>query len=289
MLTNDRVQNHKLKGFCVCPRLLTDKEVTELLREMDDICAGATIANHEASRLEMEPNQGPQGNKVRRIHEPCTYYEAFRELAESPKLVDSMVQLLGPDVLYSYSKINIKPAEIGSVVDWHQDMAYGPLTNSSYEAVLIYLDDADVENGCLRVIPGCSHMLDHSLDGYFQGRITEPFNASDSVAIEGERGTAVFFSGLTPHASSINKSLRSRRTLIIGYRSADAFPVYIGPMTVKADQFVRLVHGKASPFARFDMNTVAIPRYPGTMSLYELQELSRNRVQSEPQTAASNM
>src|ERR1700730_9979443 len=121
---------------------------------MDAISAGATLAHHDASRLEMEPKQGPEGTKVRRIYEPCTYYKPFRDFAESDKLIQGMVQILGPDVVYFSSKINVKPGEIGSVVEWHQDMAYGPLTNRSVVAVLIYLDDADTTNGCLQVIPG---------------------------------------------------------------------------------------------------------------------------------------
>lgn len=192
-------------------------------------------------------------------------------------MVDSMVQLLGPNVLYFSSKINVKPGEIGSVVEWHQDMAYGPLTNRSVVAVLIYLDDADLENGCLQVIPGYHRMLDHSHHGYFQGRITEPLDTSKAISLEGKRGTAVFFNGLAPHASAPNTSPRPRRTLILGYRAADAFPIHVGEMSVKSDQFVRLVHGQLSPIARFDMGEAFIPRYStGARSLYELQERSRN-------------
>ena len=55
--------------------------------------------------------------------------------------------------MFHYSKINMKPPSIGSVVEWHQDLSYYPLTNSSSLAVLIYLDDADVEE---RVLAGDS-------------------------------------------------------------------------------------------------------------------------------------
>jgi phytanoyl-CoA hydroxylase len=276
MLTPAQLQEYKSSGFCLWPDLLSDSEVNYLLKEMDAITAGATLALHDASRLEMEPKQGPEGTKVRRIYEPCTYYKPFRDFAESDKLIQGMVQILGPDVVYFSSKINVKPGEIGSVVEWHQDMAYGPLTNRSVVAVLIYLDDADTTNGCLQVIPGQHRMLNHSHDGYFQGRVTEPLDTSTAITLEGKRGTAALFNGLAPHASSLNTSPRPRRTLILGYRAADAFPVHLGEMTVKADQFVRMVHGKPSPVARFDMDSVFIPRYPAeARSLYELQERSR--------------
>jgi phytanoyl-CoA hydroxylase len=282
MLTKAQALEYASKGFCVCHGFLTDSEVGSFLQELEHITQGATLARHDASRLEMEPNQSPDGNKVRRVYEPCTYYKHFRDFAESKKLVDSVVKLLGPDVLYTSSKINVKPSEIGSVVEWHQDMAYGPLTNSSTVAVLIYLDDANTENGCLQAVTGYHRMLDHSQDGYFQGRITETIDTSQAISIEGKRGTAIFFDGLVPHASAINKSQRTRRTLILGYRAADAFPIHLGPMSAKSDQFARLVHGKLSNIARFDMNTVVVPRYPAdAKSLYELQEQSRKHNSSD--------
>jgi ectoine hydroxylase-related dioxygenase (phytanoyl-CoA dioxygenase family) len=276
MLTGPQIKSYKSKGFCVRHDFLSQSEVDHLLSEMEEVSAGSTLANHDATRIEMEPKQSADGTKLRRIYEPCTYYDSFRKFAESKTMVDSMVQLLGRDVLYFSSKINVKPGEIGSVVEWHQDMAYGPLTNRSVVAILIYLDDADLENGCLQVVPGHHRMLDHSHDGYFQGRITEALDTSKAISLEGKRGTAVFFNGLAPHASAPNTSPRPRRTLILGYRAADAFPIHVGEMSVNSDQFVRLVHGEFSRVARFDMDQVFIPRYAqGARSLYELQERSR--------------
>ena len=278
MLTNIQVEQYRMQGFSVAHNFFSDEESGRLLDAIDSICAGSTFSHYDASRLEMEPNQPSDGTKVRRIYDPCSHYDAFRDLAEGHKLVECMVQLLGPDVVFFSSKINVKPAEIGSVVEWHQDMAYGPLTNRSVVAVLIYLDDADLSNGCLQAVPGEHRMLDHSLNGFFQGRITEEFDTSKAIPIEGKRGTTIFFSGLVPHASSVNSSSRPRRTLILGYRAADAFPIHLGGMTAKADQFVRMVHGKPSPIARFDMERVFIPSYPAeTKSLYDLQERSRNQ------------
>ena len=283
MLNPDQVRQYKSEGYCVYDSFLSESEAIDLTHEIERICGGATVADHDASRLEMEPKQGPKGTKVRRVYEPCTHYEVFREFSEGQKLTDSLEQLLGPDILYTSSKINIKPAEIGSIVEWHQDMAYGPLTNSSVVAALVYLDDADLQNGCLQVIPGQSRMLDHSRDGFFQGRVTESIDTSKAVSIEGKKGTVVFFNGLAPHASSPNRSSRPRRTLILGYRAADAFPIYLGEMSSKGELFVRLVRGQRSNVARFDMDRVLVPHYPReTKSLYELQELSHQQQAAQP-------
>jgi phytanoyl-CoA hydroxylase len=276
MLAGAQVEQYNTQGYCVVEGLLSQDQIAGLVREMDAVCAGATLADHDSSRLEMEPNQAPDGTRVRRFYEPCTNYDLFRSFSESGPMLDPLEQLLGPDILYFSSKINVKPAEIGSVVEWHQDMAFGPVTNRSVLAVLIYLDDADLENGCLQVLPGKYDMLNHSRDGYFQGRVTEAFDTSNAVPVEAKAGAGIFFNGLTPHASAPNRSSRSRRTLILGYRAADSLPIHLDNANTETERFVRLVRGKKSNVARFDMDSIYIPRYPEkTRSLYELQDLSR--------------
>ena len=69
----------------------------------------------------------------------------------------------------------MKPAGIGSPVEWHQDLSYYPLTNRDSISILFYLDDASAKNGCLQVIPDRHKgpLLDHTENGFFQGRVTE--------------------------------------------------------------------------------------------------------------------
>jgi phytanoyl-CoA hydroxylase len=274
------VRQYSEEGYCVCAGFLSTGEIAEILKEIDDISAGSSVAKHDPTRMEMEPNQPPDGTRIRRLYEPCTYYQRFRARSESPTLLDALEQLLGPDLQFHYSKINMKPPAIGSIVEWHQDLAYYPLTNQDSLAVLFYLDDADRTNGCLHVIPGAhrGRLLDHTHDGFFQGRITEPVDESKAVALQGKAGTTIFMNGMTPHASAPNTSSRPRRTLILSYRAADAFPIYVEGMTANQEIHSRQVRGHRPDAARFTMVSFPIPRYPKqTKSLYELQELSRAR------------
>ena len=278
MLTAARVAAYRRDGFTVCEGFLSQAEVDDLLGEADAVCAGSTSRCHDATRLEMEPDQPPEGTAVRRLYEPCSYYPVARALSELDRLVDAVEQLCGPNLVFHYSKLNVKPAEVGSVVEWHQDLAYYPLTNRDSLAVLFYLDQTDRDNGALQLLPGRhdSVLLEHTRDGYFQGRVTEAVDEAEAVLAEGCAGTAVFMHGLTPHASAPNRSLRPRRTMILSYRAADAFPIYCGPMTHKAEAHVRLVRGEAAREARFDQDRFPIPRYRGEIaSLYDLQERSR--------------
>jgi phytanoyl-CoA hydroxylase len=279
VLTAEQVAQYRRDGYVVSPGLLSRDEVDALLADVESICAGNTLARHDKTRVEMEPNQGPDGTRVRRVYEPCTHYPRFRGLSESAKLLDCVEQLLGPNLTFHYSKINMKPPAIGSVVEWHQDLSYYPLTNHDSVSILFYLDDADRGNGCLQVIPGRHRgpLLDHTRDGIFQGRVTEPVDEREAVALEGRAGAVIFMDAMTPHASLTNTSDRPRRTLILSYRAADAYPIYCGEMTTSSEGHARLVRGTHPTTARFDMPAAfPIPHYPRkTASLYELQELSR--------------
>ncbi len=280
MLSSEQVRQFQRDGFCLATNILPRGDLHALLADLESISTGATVANHDSSRMEMEPNQPPDGTRVRRLYEPCTHYSQFRAISESVPLLDALAQLLGGNLMFHYSKLNMKPPSIGSVVEWHQDLAYYPLTNTDSLAVLFYLDDADRQNGCLQVIPGVHRdgILNHTTNGYFRGQVTERVDESRAVALEGAAGTAIFLHGMTPHASAPNKSQRPRRTLILGYRAADAYPIYVGETTPNAERYVRLVRGEHCSRARLSAMEMPIPKYETVpKSLYELQQKFREQ------------
>jgi ectoine hydroxylase-related dioxygenase (phytanoyl-CoA dioxygenase family) len=280
MFTEEEKAGYREKGYLLASGFLSAGQVDEFRAAVDSIGTGNTRAAHDASRVEMEPDQSPEGTRVRRIYEPCTYYPVFRSLSESQRLLDAVSDLIGPDLSFHYSKINMKPPSVGSAVEWHQDLAYYPLTNPDSLAVLFYLDDADKRNGCLQVLPGSPGrpLLDHSRGGLFQGRITEPLDESRAVPLEGKAGGAIFLHALTPHASVANRSDRARRTLILSYRAADAYPLHVPGITDLAEKHVRPVRGRPREAARFSGDSIRVPRYPKqVLSLYELQSLSRTQ------------
>ena len=278
MLTPAQVEHYHAEGYVAVPGFLSAEEIAAFLSEMDAASAGNTLADHDATRMEMEPNQPPDGTQVRRLYEPCSHYGVFRAFSESERLLDAVGALLGPDLVFHYSKINMKPAGVGSPVEWHQDLSYYPLTHRGSVSILFYLDDATIANGCLQVIPRRhqSELMSHSTDGFFQGRVTEAVDQSLAVPIPGAAGTVIFMHAMTPHASIANVSDAPRRTLILSYRAADAFPIYTGEMTYKTEANARLVRGQIPLAARFEDRSFPIPLYKDAISsLYDLQERSR--------------
>ena len=228
--------------------------------------------------MEMEPNQPPDGTAVRRVYEPCSFYPAFDALSRSDLILDYVESLIGPDLLRHYNKINMKTAEVGSVVEWHQDLAYCPLTNSDSLAVLLCLDDATVQNDCLKLIPGLHEQapMEHTRNGFFQGRVTQSVDESTAGPVEGDAGTAIFMHAMIPHASMPNTSQHPRRTLIISYRAADAYPIFRGREIADNERYIELVRGQRTLVARITYTSFPIPvNEKKAASLYELQEMSR--------------
>ena len=148
----------------------------------------------------------------------------------------------------------MKPAKVGSVVEWHQDLAYFPHTNVDLVSTLIYLDEATEENGCLQVLPRHHHhFFEHSdAEGRFVGMISEDLSNSRfgrPIPLTAPAGSVIFMHCLTPHSSLPNRSPHPRRTLIFEYRAADAFPIWYGPMTAKGEAIHRPIRGRTARFA----------------------------------------
>ena len=94
----------------------------------------------------------------------------------------------------------------------------------------------------------------------------------------GKAGTVIFMNCMTPHASNLNESPHPRRTLIVSYRAADAYPIFIKNREDSPEKYARLVKGHEVPVARFTMDEFPIPKYKDNIiSLYQLQERSRNK------------
>jgi ectoine hydroxylase-related dioxygenase (phytanoyl-CoA dioxygenase family) len=220
----------------------------------------------------------------RRIYNPFEQHETFRKMATAERLLDKIESLIGPAFGLQHSKLNMKPAKVGSVVDWHQDLSYFPHTNPDLVTTLVYLDDAMERNGCLQIIPRHQyHLFNHwTADGIFAGMITEELDGGrfgKPVPLSAAAGSVIFMHCLTPHASLPNRSDKGRRTLIFEYRAADSFPIYYGEKIVMDESHTHHLRGKPARFARFGGPPPYIPQLsPQTKSLYQLQAETKARM-----------
>lgn len=207
-----------------------------------------------------------QGERTIHSLSLTTAHPVLRDLACDPRIVGRIVPLLGPDICLQHSKLAAKPLAAGrGPFAWHQDFAYYPHTNTDLLSVMVMLDDADEENGCMWMVPG-SHrlgLLPHSDDaGFFTGgctglRVWELPGAT--VAVTPRAGGISIHHALTLHGSAANASGRPRRGLVFSYRAADAQQLADGIFPDTG--FV--VSGTRSGSVRCEAQTVLLPRWGG--------------------------
>ncbi len=78
----------------------------------------------------------------------------------NPRIVALVKDSPGENVIGWGSHFFCKLPGDGKRVSWHQDSSYWPLSHSKTVTAWLAIDDADVENACMRFIPG-SHLLGH--------------------------------------------------------------------------------------------------------------------------------
>ena len=277
-LTDEQIDQYRTEGFVVVERLFDTAALARVDGTIRQLTEQALAGGDFSKVLELEP-QAVDGKPVpRRIFNPYDQHETFRALAHDPRLLDKIESLIGGDFNLQHSKLNMKPAKVGSPVEWHQDMAYFPHTNDDLVTTLVYLDDANEENGCLQVLPRHhTHYFNHAgPDGRFAGMITEDLtDFGKPRTLPAPAGSAIFMHCITPHASLPNRSTNARRTLIYEYRANDAFPIYYGEMTNLAEAKFRMIRGRPARFARFGGPRPLIPNVGKYTSLYELQSQAK--------------
>ncbi len=276
-LTEDQIEQYHRDGYLVLQKFFGAEVLRKIDRRIQQITSDALATDDYSSILEVEPETTTSEAVPRRIFNPYDLHEDFRNLANDPKMVDCVESLIGPNINLQHSKLNMKPPNVGSVVEWHQDLAYFPHTNDDLIALLIYLDDATEDNGCLRVLPRHhTHFFDHETpDGQFAGMITEDIESGkfgQPVPLEAPAGSVILMHCITPHHSHPNRSTKPRRTFIFEYRATDSYPIYCGDTGQIAATTDRPIRGKSGRFARFGGPAPYIPKVGKYASLFELQK-----------------
>jgi len=275
-LSAEQIAEYHTEGFVVIPSLFNADDLAKIDATIHSMTERAVAGEDMSKVLELEPEPVDGQRVPRRIYDPYDQDETFRRLANDPRMLDGIESLIGPNFNLQHSKLNMKPARVGSVVDWHQDLAYFPHTNDDLVTALVYLDDANEQNGCLQVLARHHHhYFNHSdAHGKFVGMISEDLDDGKfgrPVSLSALAGSVIFMHCVTPHSSLPNRSPKPRRTMIFEYRAADSFPIWYGPQTAKAEAHYRPIRGKAAAFARFAGPAPLVPMEAEYASLYELQ------------------
>jgi ectoine hydroxylase-related dioxygenase (phytanoyl-CoA dioxygenase family) len=292
MLTRAQLDQYDRDGYIVVPDVLSADEVAELRRATDQMIEGARGVRENNDVYDLEPSHTPAMPRVRRIKTPDKWHPAYAKTVGHPGIVAVLKDLWGPNIRYDLSKLNLKAAGYGSPVEWHQDWAFYPHTNDDLAAVGIMIDDIDMDNGPMLVLPG-SHkgpVHDHHTGGKFCGAIDPVKTNLDWKAAKpalGRAGSITVHHVRAVHGSAPNNSNRQRRFLLHQYRSADAWPLIQTPKDWNAWTGL-LVSGEETWTPRMTSVPMRLPfpvaEHQG--SIYENQRELENRFFDEPAGAA---
>ena len=215
-------------GYIVHPELLNRDEVAVLRAALDEVLEeskGLTENNEKFSITRGDDGQ----HYVRRIFNPIKHHQAFYDAMCHPRILDAVEALIGPNIQLHHSKLNLKPPTSREArFEWHQDYPFFPHSNYDLIAVLVHIDEATKENGCLRIIPG-SHkqgpqMHVFAKDGAFSSKLADQAVLGDESSwhyAESPAGGVEMHHCNMLHSSTANRGTNPRSVLIFQYRAAD--------------------------------------------------------------------
>jgi ectoine hydroxylase-related dioxygenase (phytanoyl-CoA dioxygenase family) len=282
MISDEMVQAYRRDGVIVVPEVLGKDTLAKVRSVLTELVAGAASVTEHTDVYDLEPGHTPETPRVRRIKAPQKVHPIFDQIVRSEPIISILTKLIGPGLRLHGSKLNMKSAQYGSPVEWHQDWAFYPHTNDDILAIGVLLDDCDLENGPMLVTPG-SHtgptMWDHhGEDGCFAGLIDPDLIQDEikrAVPCIGKAGSMSFHHVRALHGSALNTSDRPRNLLLYEVAASDAWPL----MGVKdfAEFDSRLLTGKSVIAPRMTSVPVRMPLPPATRqgSIYETQSASK--------------
>jgi ectoine hydroxylase-related dioxygenase (phytanoyl-CoA dioxygenase family) len=150
--------------------------------------------------------------------------------ARSARVVDTMEQILGGEVYHYHSKLTAKEPFEGGAWEWHQDYGYWYHNGCLYPhmaSVMVALDAATRENGCLQVIRG-SHLAGRVEHGVLPGeqvgadpvRVEHMLKHMPLDYMEMQAGDGLFFHANLMHRSDQNTSANRRWTVLFCFNAA---------------------------------------------------------------------
>lgn len=287
MLTQKQIAFYNEFGYLGVEGVLSKEEVAELRRVTDEFVEKSRTVSQNDAVFDLEPGHSVDRPRLRRLKDPIKQHAVYMDTLRHPRILEIVGQLIGYGLRCNGNKLNLKYAEFGSPVEWHQDWAFYPHTNDDLLAVGICIDPMTMENGALLVIPG-SHkgpVLDHHSKsrGVFVGAVTdEDFTAEKAVPILLDAGAISIHHARTLHGSAPNTSPNPRRLLLYQYCAIDAWPISgFGSW----DAFnATIVRGEPTVVARVTNVPVRMPVPAGERggSIYETQMMMEKRMFQVP-------
>jgi ectoine hydroxylase-related dioxygenase (phytanoyl-CoA dioxygenase family) len=214
-LSDRQVSLFRNRGFIVL-REAFNSSVSENIREWADEISrlpeeiGKQWVYHEPSLID------EKNDLINRIENMTPFHKGLSALADS--FIPSCGQLLGEEAVLFKDKINFKMPG-GDGFKPHQDSQAGWEFYATYFInVMVCLDEATLDNGCLELANRPAGLADIKLVGKEWAPLSEEETASmDFKPYPTKPGDVIYFDSYAPHKSAQNFTDKSRRLYFSTY------------------------------------------------------------------------
>ena len=141
MLTPGQIRRYNEAGHLFPVDIFSPGEIAEIRGYIDYLLPRALAA-------------GWDNYQVVNWHKHC---RGIWDIVTDSRIIDVVSDLLGDTVVLRHSHLFAKLPGDPKRVSWHQDASYWPLTPSRVVAAWLAIDDVDVDNSVMHVIPGSHH------------------------------------------------------------------------------------------------------------------------------------
>ena len=230
MLTTEQQDFYDQNGYLMVENVITKDQLNKLQTITYEFIEASRNIQENDDVFDLDEGHSAENPRLTRIKLPHKQNKYFNEILKNSGVTEVLRDLLGDNATLLTSKLNTKAPGGGMAVEWHQDRAFYPHTNDSLLAFGLMLEDVNLENGPLQVIPG-SHkgpVLSHHHNGIFCGAIDpdDPdFQREKIVTLTGNAGSMTVHHARTLHGSAPNQSDRPRLILFYEIAKADAWPI----------------------------------------------------------------
>ena len=212
VLSADQIEQFNRDGFIAPLNVYETDEIADIRHYFDELLQQVIAA-------------GGDSYSISTAH---LKYGRVYDILTDARIVGYVKDLLGENVIAWGSHFFCKMPHDGKRVAWHQDASYWPLSKSKTATVWLAIDDADLENACMRFLAGSHHY------GHLTYRPSSPeeHNLLDQTVEDAEQygtpyddelqaGQISIHSDLLLHGSAANQSDRRRCGLTLRYCTAD--------------------------------------------------------------------
>jgi hypothetical protein len=233
-ITDEQWAQYDNDGYLLLGKLLTDEDLANLQRRIDDIMLGTASIDYDRILMQLDSTTGNYGDAgeqskgwkgstlaYRKIQD-LELDDLFCEYTERPIFREICERVYGPETPIACFRAMFmnKPAKQGTVLPWHQD-AWTALDRQPLITLWTALDPATKANGCVEVIPG-SHKMglinpEHGSGFLTDEQAAEQCTKDKVVYLELKPGEVALLHNWLLHSSDINHTDISRRAFSVCY------------------------------------------------------------------------